>query len=118
MLVFQAFRGGRLTTAWAKPLAFLEAVAVEYAPNGRSRSKADKELIAKGELRVVFNLSTAKHFYRPAEAAAFLRHVKSTVKEAKGFKFEDLAGVDDLESDHRTYLLQVPCKETVYAVTH
>ena len=103
----EAFRGGRITTVYVKPLAFLSSVVVEYAATGRSSDKATGEMIEKGEVRVVFASGSSKSYCRPVQAAPLVQLIVKTVAEAKGFDASMLSGMEYLEEAHRIQVAKV-----------
>eukprot|EP00935_MAST-01C_sp_MAST-1C-sp1_P001324 g1324.t1 len=100
----QAWIAGRNAMTWSLPLPFLQAIKVEYAKNGRGKSKGNGESFEKGELRIGLTAHTKTDWYRPSEVAKELRPILD-LEETKTFEIQSIDGFDALESSDQKLIV-------------
>ena len=105
------FARGQQVTSWAKASEFSKALRFETAPDNRSKCKASKEKITKGEIRLCARVGTFaqleandelnKMFYNPMAIRPFWK----AFHEATGVHPSSIEGAELLDEAYHKALL-------------
>ncbi|CAE8740169.1 unnamed protein product [Polarella glacialis] len=101
------YAGGRTTTFWAHGMCFLAQLRADYATSRRSLCRGSGQAFVRGELRVGFEVGSAKTWWKPQEAARWTAAVVAAQASNEQQAPPSVRGLESLDTEHREPLLQL-----------